>query len=861
MSKPYTLSKRNMKKGAKGKRSAATPMSPALADALRVVDQTEENTEQRQPSGSVVGSGISAGSGSASQSTSIPQTPIMVMDQSAVATFTASIIAAVSAQNAANSATFGSPSSGSNLGTGMVPPSTGETGSVSSLVQFEAGKSQASSLKWHLSQTSKMHFDEIPSLNQKLEAIARAFVMWLTDLQAQAIKFKVDLMLGLGEDTTPEPLTKEQTAARYTSGTPLRGDGQRELSEVEYHSCQVFAAKDLQQAVKTLAVVDGSGYYQYYQKLDESRWTDARIRRAKSPFISFLQKLIKCALVSKGAVALQNAQVAIQEQFYTKLRLTEMSEAGLIEFKTTAIYEYLLPMALLGCPQLTMTRTLSAMPNWLKKWFSSDYLKVRTKVVKWIYLAVSMDNAPVQLGASWGVDADGAGIEEPGSESESEDDLDDYERRKAQKSRKYWPKPWKLPKLCPQVLPNVLHVLVATDSDGKCPLAWLVRCLLKKVREDEDYEASMPSTQARGRVRQLSQEEGDGNGDQRPVVAGGDGDGEGSADGGNGNSESDELRQLRSQLKSSANTIAQLRSRRDELVAAANSGDGGNSNNTNDSASSASKGKGKKNADTGNGQDNGKGKGGGKGGGKSRAKRCIICLSTEHQGFAGNRVSCPEGLKAGLSERPICYSVNLQEAIDSKKPGDGFVTVCAWCGLPGHRLFNGSGAGECTHSAWQNAFPNGRPLAEGASGTSHVRVLESAEQDNGSDDGLEELEEPMDGWDGDGFEEMAVLRPSAFVEQGFAAYELDGSEPAAWEDEFDCMDEADSCLDGPVVDGNSGSGSVWAVLAAVSVGHDRAYAVACGCPSVERLLAEEVELLDARKPDIVDGCVGTVVGC
>ena len=141
-------------------------MSPALADALRVVDQTEENTEQQQPSGSVVGSGISAGSGSASQSTSIPQTPIMVMDQSAVATFTASIIAAVSAQNAANSATFGSPSSGSNLGTGMVPPSTGETGSVSSLVQFEAGKSQASSLKWHLSQTSKMHFDEIPSLNQ-----------------------------------------------------------------------------------------------------------------------------------------------------------------------------------------------------------------------------------------------------------------------------------------------------------------------------------------------------------------------------------------------------------------------------------------------------------------------------------------------------------------------------------------------------------------------------------------------------------------------------------------------------------------------------------------------------------------------
>ena len=93
-------------------------------------------------------------------------------------------------------------------------------------------------------------------------------------------------------------------------------------------------------------------------------------------------------------------------------------------------------MALLGCPQLTMTRTLSAMPNWLKKWFSSDYLKVRTKVVKWIYLAVSMDNASVQLGVSWGVDADGAGIEEAGSESESEDDLDDYERRKAQKSGK-----------------------------------------------------------------------------------------------------------------------------------------------------------------------------------------------------------------------------------------------------------------------------------------------------------------------------------------------------------------------------------------------------------------------------------------
>ena len=54
--------------------------------------------------------------------------------------------------------------------------------------------------------------------------------MWLTDLQAQATKFKVDLMLGLGEDKTPTPLSKAEAAARYIAGTPLRGDGQREIS-------------------------------------------------------------------------------------------------------------------------------------------------------------------------------------------------------------------------------------------------------------------------------------------------------------------------------------------------------------------------------------------------------------------------------------------------------------------------------------------------------------------------------------------------------------------------------------------------------------------------------------------------------
>ena len=87
-----------------------------------------------------------------------------------------------------------------------------------------------------------MHFDELPSLAQPLIGIIRAMVMWFTDLQAQAIKYEVDLMLGLGEEKTPVLLTKEQAAARYTAGTPLRGDGQRELSDVEFKSCQVFAA-------------------------------------------------------------------------------------------------------------------------------------------------------------------------------------------------------------------------------------------------------------------------------------------------------------------------------------------------------------------------------------------------------------------------------------------------------------------------------------------------------------------------------------------------------------------------------------------------------------------------------------------
>ena len=47
----------------------------------------------------------------------------------------------------------------------------------------------------------------------------------------------------------PAPYDGEraEAAARYIAGTPLRGDGQREISAVEFDSCQVFAAKDLQQ--------------------------------------------------------------------------------------------------------------------------------------------------------------------------------------------------------------------------------------------------------------------------------------------------------------------------------------------------------------------------------------------------------------------------------------------------------------------------------------------------------------------------------------------------------------------------------------------------------------------------------------
>ena len=41
--------------------------------------------------------------------------------------------------------------------------------------------------------------------------------------------------------------------------------------------------------------------------------------------------------LSKGPVALHNAQMALQEQFYTKLQLRELSESGLMAFKSSVM--------------------------------------------------------------------------------------------------------------------------------------------------------------------------------------------------------------------------------------------------------------------------------------------------------------------------------------------------------------------------------------------------------------------------------------------------------------------------------------------------------------------------------------------
>ena len=407
------------------------------------------------------------------------------------------------------------------------------------------------------------------------------------------------------------------------------------------------------------------------------------------------------------------------------------------------------------------------MPVWLKKWFSTDYLKIKSKIVKWIYLAISMDNKSIKLGLS----LDSADDDDAYQFDSDSDDDEDWERRKAKKMRARWPKPWSLPQLCPQVLGSHEVAMTATDSNGKCPLAWLVKCLLKEVRQMGDYEATLPSAPSRNRNGRLRLIHSGGSEDDDDVKSP-------TPDGNDTSTElavEEEVRQLRQQQKRDSNTINQLRSRRDELLSVVNGGDDSKSEDKSKKAKD-SQGKGKK-AKGQKAKGKAKGKKGkqGKGGGDYK-RRCMICLSTDHQAFAANTMVCPEGLKAGLTERPACYSINLQQALDGRKGGWGFVVVCGWCGKKDHRLFAADGTSTCEHSAFQNAFPNGRPLAGGATG--HMRALEA-----GSDEDAKQEEEDADSegaWDGDDFEAMQVLQSVASVEQGFATCQLGAFEPAAW---------------------------------------------------------------------------------
>ena len=135
-------------KGAKQSSRSKQPMSPAIAEVLsNMVTQEESDDEsdqqRKQPFASTDGNGATNGSTGGGSTSGVPSTPapVMVMDQDGVAAFTSNILAALGASGGS-----GSPSgfTGSNVGTGLVQPI-----GVTNLVQFEAGKSQASSLRRH----------------------------------------------------------------------------------------------------------------------------------------------------------------------------------------------------------------------------------------------------------------------------------------------------------------------------------------------------------------------------------------------------------------------------------------------------------------------------------------------------------------------------------------------------------------------------------------------------------------------------------------------------------------------------------------------------------------------------------------
>ena len=150
-----------MKKPGKAKSSSRSkqPLSPAIAEVLSSVvthEGSDDDHDQQgeQPFTTADGNGAKSARGGVTSGPPSTPAPVMVMDQDGVASFTSSILAALGGA----SGSPGSPSvlTGSNVGTGLVQPI-----GMTNLVQFEAGKSQASSLRRHLTQTAKMHFDEL----------------------------------------------------------------------------------------------------------------------------------------------------------------------------------------------------------------------------------------------------------------------------------------------------------------------------------------------------------------------------------------------------------------------------------------------------------------------------------------------------------------------------------------------------------------------------------------------------------------------------------------------------------------------------------------------------------------------------
>ena len=124
-----------------GKKSAQKPpLSPALRDAIsNIADRGDGSDDETKAPVVGLGAGASKANGGGGSAGQVPTTPIMVMGESQLASFTANILTALESKfSPASAATgTGSPSMAS-MATGVVP-----VADALNMVQFEAGKKNA----------------------------------------------------------------------------------------------------------------------------------------------------------------------------------------------------------------------------------------------------------------------------------------------------------------------------------------------------------------------------------------------------------------------------------------------------------------------------------------------------------------------------------------------------------------------------------------------------------------------------------------------------------------------------------------------------------------------------------------------